>query len=78
MELSGDMDGKTTILLLFLYRIINRYKGLLFGYTWQEYQTYLSINLYQGLHGVCNKYLTKEYIMESCKRASAAFRIIYI
>ena len=78
MELSGNMHGEITTLLSSLYGILDRYKGLLLGCTWQEYQIRLAINLHRGLHGACSKQLTKEIYNGALQEASAAFCTIYI
>ena len=72
------MFGKMTILLIWLYGIIDRYKGLLLGCAWQEYQIYLVILGYRGLYGACSKQLIKEVYDGALQGASAAFYIRYI
>ena len=73
MESSRGMVGEMATLLLSLYGIIDRDKGLLLGCTWQEYQIRLAIDLHRGLHGACSKQLTKEVYDGALQGASAAF-----
>ena len=73
MESSGDMVGETATLLLSLCGIIDRHEGLLLGYTWQECQIRLAIDLHRGIHGACSKQLTKEVPDGALQGASAAF-----
>ena len=74
MKSSGGMIGETRNLLLLLCGIIDRHEDLSPGYTWQECQIRLAIDLQRGLHGACYIQWTKDIHEEAQHRASSAFR----